>query len=271
MVRGVRSTIEGAVLLDCGRTRCDCRPLTVKPGIRGIHSRTLGQTCDHVTRLGKRIVLRLQSGDRFVIEPRMTGLFLTSAPPDLEHLRFSWTWKRPQVAEQTVLFWDRRGLGVIQLLSAAQYEQLEQRLGPDPLQMTVAQWRTRLSGTSRPLKVALLDQTVAAGIGNLYASEILHRARLSPERVAKSLTPAELGRLRAAVVEILETAIQYEGSTLGDGTYRNALNQSGGYQNHHRVYDRAEERCLTCGRGIIRRIVQAQRATFYCPQCQKGR
>jgi len=73
------------------------------------------------------------------------------------------------------------------------------------------------------------------------------------------------------MMEVLELAIRHEGSTLSDGTYRNALNQSGGYQNHHRVYDRAGEPCLSCGRAIIVRIVQAQRATFYCPTCQTKR
>jgi formamidopyrimidine-DNA glycosylase len=72
-----------------------------------------------------------------------------------------------------------------------------------------------------------------------------------------------------AVRQVLLTAIRYEGSTLNDGTYRNALNQDGGYQNHHRVYDREGEICPTCGQAEIRRIVQAQRSTFYCPRCQK--
>ena len=71
---------------------------------------------------------------------------------------------------------------------------------------------------------------------------------------------------------MLEAAIRYEGSTLGDGTYRNALNQAGGYQNHHRVYDKAGRACPRCGDGSqIVRIVQAQRSTFYCPACQKMR
>jgi formamidopyrimidine-DNA glycosylase len=72
-------------------------------------------------------------------------------------------------------------------------------------------------------------------------------------------------------LEILEEAIRYEGSTLGDGTYRNALNEQGGYQNHHRVYDRADEQCEKCGQATIRRIVQAQRSTFFCPVCQPRR
>ncbi len=73
------------------------------------------------------------------------------------------------------------------------------------------------------------------------------------------------------MLEVLETAIRYEGSTLGDGTYRNALNEQGGYQNHHRVYDRAGEVCPSCGKAKIQRIVQAQRSTFFCPRCQRRR
>jgi formamidopyrimidine-DNA glycosylase len=73
------------------------------------------------------------------------------------------------------------------------------------------------------------------------------------------------------MLEVLELAIRYEGSTLSDGTYRNALNKAGGYQNHHRVYDRAGELCITCQQKTILRIVQAQRATFYCPNCQAAK
>ena len=75
--------------------------------------------------------------------------------------------------------------------------------------------------------------------------------------------------MHAATQHILLDAIEHEGSTLGDGTYRNALNQSGGYQNAHRVYDRESETCLTCERSRVIRIVQAQRSTFFCRRCQR--
>jgi formamidopyrimidine-DNA glycosylase len=84
------------------------------------------------------------------------------------------------------------------------------------------------------------------------------------------VTRVKWARIADATREVLELAIRYEGSTLGDGTYRNALNQAGGYQNHHRVYDRAGEVCPRCGGGrVIRRIVQAQRSTFFCAGCQR--
>ena len=84
------------------------------------------------------------------------------------------------------------------------------------------------------------------------------------------MTPGQFGRLAAAVREVLNEAIAQEGSTLSDGTYRNALNGAGSYQNMHRVYMRHDEPCRTCGGGPVQRIVQAQRSTFFCPECQKA-
>ena len=137
--------------------------------------------------------------------------------------------------------------------------------------LSAEELREQLCKSRREIKVALLDQRAVAGIGNLYASELLHAAGIDPARRCDLLRPAEWQRIHAAMIEILETAIKYEGSTLGDGTYRNALNQSGSYQNHHRVYDREGELCGGCGKAQIVRIVQAQRATFFCPRCQAKR
>ena len=136
--------------------------------------------------------------------------------------------------------------------------------------MTADLYRERLGGSGRAVKVALLDQRAVAGIGNLYASEILHLAGVHPLRSCDRLTRAQWQRLADATRAVLDTAIRYEGSTLGDGTYRNALNESGGFQNHHRVYDRAGKPCVRCGSPIVR-IVQAQRSTFFCPKCQPKR
>lgn len=135
--------------------------------------------------------------------------------------------------------------------------------------MTLSQWAESCSKTERAIKVVLLDQKVVAGIGNLYASEILHRAGIHPGKESSSISPGELKRMVQAVQDILLTAIEYEGSTLGDGTYRNALNQNGRYQNKHQVYKREGQPCLICSKGQIIRVVQAQRATFFCPRCQE--
>jgi formamidopyrimidine-DNA glycosylase len=142
-------------------------------------------------------------------------------------------------------------------------------LGPDALELTADALRQRLHTSRRAIKVALLDQRAVAGIGNLYASEILHHAAIDPRTRCTRLTRGQWEKIHAATQEVLRTAIKYEGSTLSDGTYRNALNQSGGYQNHHRVYDRAGESCPRCKNKLVRRIVQTQRSTFYCPGCQR--
>ena len=123
-----------------------------------------------------------------------------------------------------------------------------------------------MASSGREIKVALLDQRALAGIGNLYAAEILHMAGIHPQDRCHQLRIIE--RLHEAMQEVLQLAIEYEGSTLSDGTYRNALNRSGSFQNHHRVYGRTGETCFDCQDGKIQRIMQAQRSTVYCPTCQ---
>jgi formamidopyrimidine-DNA glycosylase len=231
---------------------------------------------------------QLPGQEAIVFEPRMTGLVLLSEPPTREHLRFQIRLaggprrtatgepSRPQsrsTAHRDLLFWDRRGLGSVQLFSAdefvARFLENSKTLGPDALEVSAEDLRSRLGRSRRMIKVALLDQKAVAGIGNLYASEILHVARVHPAARCQRLKPAQWERIHGALRDVLLEAIRYEGSTLADGTYRNALNESGRYQNHHRVYDRAGVACRSCGRGTIRRIVQAQRSTFFCSECQR--
>jgi len=269
MVRGIRALAEGSILENVRRTPCSCRPILVDPPIAAINRRAAGKLIQQVRRRAKRIVLELETGDGFVIEPRMTGLMLVSDPPDVGHLRVEWLLQKGKL-RRSLWFWDRRGLGTVRFLSRDHLAELlnGSTLGADALEMTAAQWLAALGRTRRAIKVALLDQALVAGIGNLYASEILHLAKISPQTQAASLSAIRVERLHAATQHVLSEAIRHEGSTLGDGTYRNALNQSGSYQNAHQVYDRAGEACPRC-RTTILRIVQSQRSTFYCPRCQR--
>ena len=214
--------------------------------------------------------MHLDSGDAIIFEPRMTGLVLLADPPNQEHLRFELKLNSRQTPR--VLYWDRRGLGCVVLLSMTELMRIQtEKLGPDALAISTDELQERLESSRREVKVALLDQSVVAGIGNIYASEILHLARVHPQARCDRLTHQQWDEIRAATHEVLEEAVRHEGSTLSDGTYRNALNTAGEYQNHHRVYDRAGETCATCGAGSVRRIVQAQRSTFYCHRCQTKR
>lgn len=272
MVRGIRPHVEGRRIIKASRSRCAFRPIKITPSMQSIRRRSQGKVITKVRRLAKRVILELESEDAFVIEPRMTGLMLVSDPPDRTHLRFEWKLadKSSHGGTSTLWFWDRRGLGTLRLYSPEELAEAlgPSKLGPDALAMTLDDWRDRLPRTQRAVKVALLDQKLVAGIGNLYASEILHLARIHPEHPSDQLKTFHLKRLHAATQDVLKTAIRYEGSTLADGTYRNALNQNGSYQNEHRVYARADELCPTCGKASIARIVQAQRSTFYCGRCQ---
>lgn len=271
MKRGIAAVV-GCRIDGVLRPRCGFQPIEITPSPSCFRRRVVGRRIAELDRVGKRVVLRLDGakgeGDSIVIEPRMTGLVLLAEPPDREHLRFGLELEGGGVEE--LWFWDRRGLGSVRLVSPGEFHRRYglDRIGPDALTVTPELLRARLGGSRREIKVALLDQRAVAGIGNLYASEILHRAGIHPRRRCDRLNRSDWEALCAETRVVLEEAIRYEGSTLSDGTYRNALNQSGGYQNQHLVYDRADELCRRCHTGLIRRIVQAQRSTFFCPTCQ---
>lgn len=151
--------------------------------------------------------------------------------------------------------------------------------GPEPLEaaFTAHHLKTALARCSQAIKVKLLDQTLVAGIGNIYASEALFRARISPRTPSRRVRPAALVRLRDSVVEVLEEAIlfgstlplNFSGSGATDGLFYfgTTADSGSGYEERLRVYDRANQPCVRCGR-TIRRIVQAARSTYYCPTCQ---
>ncbi len=270
MRRGVAG-VTGATIVLAQRTPCGKRPISIEPRIDRLNRRVAGKRIASVDRLGKRVVLRMETGDRMIFEPRMTGLVLVAEPPTVEHLRFRLTLKKCKHKE--LLFWDRRGLGKVALLTEKQYADKlsDGTLGPDALEVSREVFAERFSNTRREIKVALLEQSRVAGVGNLYASEILHLAGVHPQARCDRLSGKQWDRIHTRMREVLQTAIRYEGSTLSDGTYRNALNDPGGYQNEHRVYDRADEVCPSCGGDSIKRIVQAQRSTFFCKACQKKR
>jgi formamidopyrimidine-DNA glycosylase len=271
MRRGILG-IVGSRVAEVERVACRRRPIAITPRIDRFRCRAVGRIVRDVGRIGKRVVVHLDSEDAIVLEPRMTGLVLMADPPTRAHLRFRCLLSGKGASE--LLYWDRRGLGSVRLFSPKEFESAfaRDKLGPDALAMTGESFRTQLGRSQRAVKVALLDQRAVAGIGNLYASEILHLAAIHPARRCNRITRAQWQAIADATHAVLEAAIRYEGSTLGDGTYRNVLNQQGGYQNHHRVYDKAGQPCQRCNnRTQIVRIVQAQRSTFYCPTCQKMR
>ena len=266
MCRGIYPTI-GKHIREVSQPICNYRPIQIRPSVAEINAKLSGCKVKAITRLGKRVVIQTKD-DSLILQPKMTGLVALEAPPDPDHVRLQIDFS----SKLRLQFWDRRGLGTVELMPTAELQDriVAGRLGPDALQITVEDFISRLQATSRPIKVALLDQKLLAGVGNLYASEMLFQAKIDPKKPAAKLSETRLRVLHQVMIEMLQLAIELEGSTLSDGTYRNAINDPGSYQNMHKVYDKAGERCVQCGEGDILRIVQAQRSTFYCPKCQRS-
>ncbi len=223
-------------------------------------------------RRGKYLLLPLDSGDSMMIHLRMSGQVLLAArdaerPPHthvvmhLDDGRQAWFVDPRTFGEVVVYDPDRVA---IELPGVA-------ALGVDPIadEFPREQLRSIVRSTGRALKPLLLDQQVIAGIGNIYADETLHRARLRPDRAANTIDAAATWRLHAAIVDILTESIAAGGSTLGDAQYVDLLGEGGSYQDDHRVYGRTGERCSSCGRGWIRRIVSGGRGTHFCGWCQR--
>lgn len=267
MRRGIQSVVGGRIER-MEFPRSSLKPIAVGPSRAAVRRRVSGRSISRIDRLGKRILIWLGDDLVQVIEPRMTGLMLLGEPPDEKYLRVGWHLSACDSPE--LWFWDRRGLGTLTLLTSSELQNRlgPSQVGPDALALGENDLRERLRMSRRAVKVALLDQRAIAGIGNLYASEILFVARVHPGKPCCRLTRREWTEIDRAVRHVLTEAVRYEGSTLSDGTYRNALNKTGTYQNHHRVYARAGEPCENCG-APIRRFVQAQRSTFWCGCCQQ--
>jgi formamidopyrimidine-DNA glycosylase len=233
-----------------------------------------GATITSIGRRGKYIVCSLDTGESLMIQLRMSGRVLVTATgsdrPDHTHVVLH------LAGEPTKELWfvDPRTFGEMVVFDPDHVEiELPElaRLGIDPITdgLSVPQLKAILSGRARQLKPLLLDQHVIAGIGNIYCDEILHRARLRPARPSNTLKPAEIRRLHEAIHSILETAIEAGGSTLSDTQYVDVMGDGGSFQLDHRVYDRAGQRCLTCGKADIVRVVSGGRSTCFCPRCQK--
>ena len=266
MRRGLFPTV-GGIITAVAEPDIPYRPIKIDPTIEVFRERILRRTLLPWNE-SQKSPCEPGSGDSIVMQPKMAGIAMVSMPPSEQHTRIVFDLRGAKAPR--FLYWDRRGLGTVSLWTGAQ---MEEHLGPDKLgpDASIVDQKTfvdRFSTIDREVKVAMLDQRVVCGIGNLYAAEILHAAKVHPTDRCKNLSRSKWNRIHRETIRILCEAIEKEGSTLSDGTYRNAINGEGSYQNQHLVYDREDEQCLTCKKETIQRMVQAQRSTFFCPKCQ---
>ena len=271
MRRGI-AHLAGLRIKNVAFPRHTIRPISLRPAAGCMQQWLNGRTIAAVHRFGKRVAIELHEREQvgrewLVIEPRMTGLLLVADPPTQVHLRMEIGLESRQ--HPRLLFWDRRGLGTIRLLDARGLAAAcgPERLGPDGLAVTGGELRDRLGQSRRAVKVALLDQQAVAGIGNIYAAEILFAAGIDPRVPCRRLSAARWEQIAAAARSILAEAVRMEGSTITDETYKTADNRSGQFQLQHRVNGHEGEPCRQCGTAVLR-IVQTQRSTFFCPECQ---
>jgi formamidopyrimidine-DNA glycosylase len=213
-----------------------------------------------IHRRGKRIVLQLGDGNRFYIHLGMTGRLSmeTTDAPRLPHTHLVIGFD-----ENEMRFRDPRRFGGVWWLGK---ESSEKNMGPEPLTMRVTQLARQLSRTTRAIKNALLDQSVVAGLGNIYVDESLFKAGIHPLTPANKLTIQQIANLNRAIKAVLRKALHHRGSTLRD--YFDANGNPGGFQKLHAVYDRAKLPCRTC-KTPIDRIVMGGRSTHFCPKCQR--
>lgn len=267
--RGLQARVAGrrVVRVEVGRERT-VRRTSREALIDGL----LNTRIESAERIGKYLLLPLDSGNVLMVHLRMSGQLLLAAAgssrPRHTHVVMGLE------GDEELWFVDPRTFGEVVVYDPANVEtELPEvaRLGIDPLsvEFTRAALAARLRGRKRAMKALLLDQHVIAGIGNIYADEVLHRTKVRHDHLAADLTPRQVTRLHESITDILGAAVAAGGSTLRDSQYVDLMGGGGYYQDFHRVYDREDQSCLTCVRGRIVKTVVAGRSTYFCPRCQK--
>lgn len=272
--RGLIPVMEGVMI-----THADVR----RPGLRWpfpehMAERLTGQTVTALRRRSKYILADLSSGETLIIHLGMSGRMLISgAQPGQFHHAHPVPEKHDHVVLDMengarITFNDARRFGAMDLTPTISTEQhrLLASLGPEPLGNAFHEDYLigRLSGRNTPIKSALLDQQIVSGLGNIYVCEALFRAGISPKRKAGQISQARIRKLVPIIRQVLTDAIQAGGSSLRD--YRQADGELGYFQHSFDVYGREGEPCRKpdCP-GVITRITQSGRSSFYCPQCQR--
>lgn len=231
----------------------------VHPAGVDLPRRLLRRTITSIERRGKRIVVTLDDENRLYFHLGMSGR-MTIEPvgsPRLSHTHLTL-----RVGEIDIRFRDPRRFGGVFWMGAGC---CDENMGPEPLALSPRQLHERLSRTTRAVKNALLDQTLIAGLGNIYVDESLFEAGIHPQTRGCDLASAQSAALNRAIKTVLRRALRHRGSTLRD--YADANGQAGAFQKLHRVYARANRPCCRC-KSPIQRITLGGRSTHFCPTCQ---
>jgi len=277
---GLQPAMEGHVLTDVAVRRHNLRI----PFPRDFAARLKGRKVKALRRRAKYILADLDSGETLVIHLGMSGrmsVYSEGKPRKLGNYVYdvapatAGIGKHDHVVFETdaparIVFNDHRRFGLMDLIETDTLEQSKmfKDVGIEPLsgQLTPAYLAILLDGKKTPIKSALLDQRLIAGLGNIYVCEALFRAKISPKRLAGAVKKESLGPLVKAIKKVLTDAIAAGGSTLRD--HAQATGDPGNFQHRFLVYGREGLPCKLGCKGTVKRIVQSGRSTFYCPKCQ---
>lgn len=268
-----------------GRTIADVDvrlPKMVRGDARSFRRRLRGQRIGSLARRGKLLIIELEGSNQYLlIHLKMTGQLIyrkadhviagghsqssmpvDSLPNKFSHIIFSLS------DGATVYFNDLRQFGYVKLVSAQEKEDELSVYGVEPLAaaFTVDELRSRLKGRRVAVKAALLDQSVIAGLGNIYVDEACWLAGVRPMRRAHRLRAREVAALHRAIRQVIRGAITHRGTTFNN--YRDAHGRRGDYVRRLAVYGRAGQRCRRCRTTVLKRVVVAGRGTVYCSRCQ---
>lgn len=219
-----------------------------------------GKTIKSILRKGKLLILELSSGKSLTIHLKMTGQLIY--PGNAEQSRISF-----KLSDNKILdFNDRRLLGELRLVDDWQSLKFIKELGPEPFDLTESEFKQMLVDKKTKIKPLLMDQTFISGVGNLYATEILFKARIHPEKPASSLSDKEKELLFKEIKDTLTDATHHKGSSIDQ--YVQLSGRPGEYIKYHKVYRREDKSCVVC-KTSIKRISLGGRGTYFCPKCQK--
>ena len=237
-----------------------------KPWSPDWNAEVIGATTISIRRRGKWILADLDTGAVLLVHLGMTGQFtaVSAVEPEPDHLHFAFA-----LSDGSELrYRDTRRFGSVQWIASDALVQLAfgEKLGHEPFDIPANAFARAMQSSNRSLKALLLDQSILAGVGNIYADESLFRAKLHPQILGSALTRAECNRLRLAVEAVIAKAIEGRGSTIRD--YIGGSGLRGGYQREFAVYGRTGEPCGKCGTAIeVIRV--AGRASHVCAKCQR--
>ncbi len=229
-----------------------------------------GEIIKELLRVGKYLFVRFESGRGLQIHLKMTGRVVIEQENknmeygEAKHTRVVMTLRD----QRRIFYWDTRMFGYIKVLEnvETEYGELKQKMGPEPWEISDSELLRKLKKTGRAIKEVILDQTILAGVGNIYANDGLWLAGIDPRRTAKSLTTKEVAKLRQSLCVVLERGLATGGAS--DNSYVNAYGEKGSYQDEFLTYRRTGQSCKKCNE-LIKRIVVGGRGTWVCTRCQK--